>query len=166
MTKRTVSSYSFEEIESIIDKTIKKFLEYDQKLLQLSVDERASTHRIAYYLEDFFKNGWHIDCEYNRKGRDPKRQNGGLVRPDIIVHRRDTYDNLLCVEAKKSGEILADDRRKLKKFTDENGEYRYQFGLLLLISLEAPYTIKGRWYRDGKVATQWIEYPKMVEVND
>jgi hypothetical protein len=160
MTIRTVSSYAFEEIEGIIDKTIKKFLEYDHQLLQLCVDERASTHRIACYLEDIFNNGWHIDCEYNRKGRNPKRQNGGLVRPDIIVHRRDTCDNLLCIEAKKSGEILADDRRKLREFTNEKGEYRYQFGLLLLISLEEPYSIKGRWYWNGKVATQWIDYPK------
>ncbi|MFA5268379.1 MAG: hypothetical protein WC379_10445 [Methanoregula sp.] len=163
MTTRTVASYSFEEIEGVIDETIKKFLEHDKQLLELCVDERASTHRIACYLENFFDNSWHVDCEYNRKGRDPKRQNGGLVRPDIIVHRRYTCDNLLCVEVKKCGEILANDRKKLREFTNNNGEYRYRFGLLLLISLEDPYSINGRWYRKGVVNTQWIEYPKKVD---
>lgn len=46
---------------------------------------------------------WNVDCEYNRVKYDFKKVNGKLVNPDIIVHHRNTFVNLLVVEVKKSG---------------------------------------------------------------
>ncbi len=103
----------------------------DQYLLDQDVHERTIAHRFAIYLENEFP-GWHVDCEYNRMGGDPKRIAARLkacaqkhhpsdqpcdcdscqadpdilVYPDIIVHRRGSCDqNLLVIELKKSPEF-------------------------------------------------------------
>jgi hypothetical protein len=143
---------SFEEVKNRVDLALNNFRERDLQLLELCADERAATHRIACYLQKYFAD-WHVDCEYNRKGRQSKKINDELVRPDIIVHRRNTFENLLCIEAKKAGGSTSDineDRKKLRGFTEESGEYSYKFGLLMIFSLEIPYVIKGEWYQDGK----------------
>lgn len=139
---------SFGEVKKRVESALNDFKTQDLQLLRLCADERAATHRIACYLQNNFPE-WHVDCEYNRRGEKPKTQRGQLVRPDIIVHRRGIPENLLCIEAKKEGESLDDDRKKLKNFTDPDGEDEYQFGLLLILSLKAPYGIHCEWFRDG-----------------
>lgn len=45
---------------------------------------------------------WDVDFDYNRLQAVVKKVNGGqAVRPDIIVHRRNTDTNRLAVELKK-----------------------------------------------------------------
>jgi len=143
-----MNSVTFDEVEKRVNLALNNFKERDLQLLELCADERASTHRIACYLQKYFQD-WHVDCEYNRRGKRSKRQGGKLVRPDIIIHHRGIPENLLCIEAKKEGESLDDDRIKMSNFTDSTGEDRYQFGLLLVFSLNAPYNIDCKWYRDG-----------------
>jgi hypothetical protein len=143
---------------------LENFRERDFQLLQLCADERAATHRIACYLQKYFSD-WNVDCEYNRRGKNPKEQNGRLVRPDIIIHHRGVPENLLCIEEKKEGELLDDDRIKLKKFTDPLGDDRYQFGLLLVLSLATPYAFEGEWYQNGKM-WQSIVFPIVRTQND
>ncbi|MFA5331342.1 MAG: hypothetical protein WC342_03085 [Methanoregula sp.] len=147
----TISSFTFEEVRERVTHALDDFKKQDFQLLELRADERAATHRIACYLQTYFP-GWDVDCEYNRRGRDLKEQAGRLVRPDIIVHHRGIPENLLCIEAKKEGELLDRDKEKLKKFTDPLGKDKYQFGLLLVLSLDAPYVIKGEWYQNGKMS--------------
>lgn len=86
-----------------------------------------------------------MDCEHNRRGDEPKRLDlhfgeirpedtvAKIVYPDIIVHRRNTAENLLVVELKKEGEgDITHDRQKLRAFTaDERYEYRH--GLMLIL---------------------------------
>lgn len=143
-----MNSFAFEEIEKRVNSALISFREQDFQLLELCVDERAATHRIACYLQNYFTK-WHVDCEYNRRGEKPKVQSERLVRPDIIIHHRNTQDNLLCIEAKKEGESLEDDRIKLRNFTDPAGKDRYLFGLLLVFSMKAPYNIDFEWFHDG-----------------
>lgn len=131
---------------------VEDFRKHDFQLLEISADERAATHRIACYLQKYFP-GWNVDCEYNRRGRNPKKLDGELVRPDIIIHRRNSRENLLCIEAKKSGgslDELDDDRKRLAEFTQYAGEYKYPFGLLIILSLTTPYKIDYEWYKNGK----------------
>ncbi len=156
MTTTTVSSFAFDEVENCVMKAMKDFRKRDLRLLELTVNERASTHRIACYLQKYFQ-GWHVDCEYNRKRSDQKRSpvagSNGRIKPDIIIHRRKTENNLLCIEAKKSGGSLDEldvDRKRLAGFTNSTGEYKYRFGLLIILSLTKPYKIDYEWFRDGK----------------
>lgn len=139
---------SFEELKTRVAHALKDFIEQDWQLLELCADERAATHRIGCHLQKYYPK-WHVDCEYNRRGKEPKEQNGRLVKPDIIVHHRGISENLLCIEAKKEGESSDDDRIKLKNFTDPLGKDRYQFGLYLIISLTKPYNIREEWYQNG-----------------
>jgi hypothetical protein len=65
---------------------------------------------------------WHVDCEYYRDGHEPKRleyfghgkpdvddTDAKTVYPDIIAHHRDTDDNYLVIELKKTSSVA--DRR-------------------------------------------------------
>lgn len=106
-------------------------MERDGGLLVARAHERTVTHRVAVYLESHFP-GWHIDCEYNRRGfgTDSKEDNEGeRVFPDIIVHHRGTSENLLVIEAKPEwrGEPqLISDREKLQRIIRAHGyEHAY-----------------------------------------
>jgi cytoplasmic iron level regulating protein YaaA (DUF328/UPF0246 family) len=146
--RSNIESYHFDDVKAKVNRALKDFLETDSQLLELSANEQAATHRIAGYLQKYFVD-WHVDCEYNRKNAIPKKLQGELVKPDILVHRRNTNDNLLCIEAKKLGGSIDDDKKKLCRFTNPTGEYKYRFGLMMILSLDAPYKIDCEWYRDG-----------------
>lgn len=106
----------------------------DIDLLRDDANERSISHRLAVYMDSSFP-GWHVDCEYNRDGVDPKRievgsgddrEQGSRVLPDIIVHRRRTSENLLVVEIKKSSNRQGSsrDKQKLRSYCQELG-YRH-----------------------------------------
>lgn len=158
----TPITFTLDEVIKRVTAALDVFLIKDLQLLQLRTDERAITPRIADHIRKYFLE-WHVDSEYNRRGDKPKNQGGHLVRPDIIVHHRGAPENLLCIEVKKEGENLDDDRIKLKNFTDPRGDDRYQFGLLLVLSLNAPYTIFQEWYKEGiliRTFTMDINHPR------
>jgi hypothetical protein len=79
----------------------------DERLLRVNVNERSITHRLAMYMQARIE-GWDVDAEYNRNHDDPKvipplkeilsdDTEGTTVYPDIIVHRRNTNENLLVI---------------------------------------------------------------------
>lgn len=95
-------------------RALQTFLEPDAYLLQFDVNERSITSLIARYLAPELAD-YHVDCEYNRDGVDPKKigyldlhpdeedTEARTVFPDIIVHRRGSNDrNYLVIEVKKS----------------------------------------------------------------
>jgi hypothetical protein len=132
------------ETEGILRKVnlaIDKFLKSDSVLLEIDVNERTMTHKLAEYLQQEFQD-YNVDCEYNRQINDTKMMpqpsiprkrlnfskdtDARTVYPDIIVHKRLGDDNLLVIEAKKSsrednGEW---DKEKLKAFKGEPFKYR------------------------------------------
>ena len=124
-------------------------LEKDGKLLELDANERSITHKLAEHLQAEFP-GWNVDCEYNRNGELPKRLVGTLqdvsngntdgktVFPDVIVHKRDTTDNLLVIEAKKNttGDESSD-LGKLKAYKAEHG-YQFAFGVVFPVEAKVP----------------------------
>jgi hypothetical protein len=143
--------FSQNDVKIRIDGAMKEFMENDSQLLELCADERAATHQIACYLKNYFR-GWNVDCEYNRRGREIKRILGRRKRPDIIIHHRGIPENLVVIEVKKSDnadEDIEKDRTKLIKFTKHNGDYKYKFGLLLILSTETPYSVHEEWYEEG-----------------
>lgn len=103
---------------------------YDGELLSIGVNERTICHRLAIYLERRFPY-WHVDCEYNRDlGNTKRRDDGRLVLPDIVVHRRMTGENLLAMEIKKlDGDNSDEDESKVTEYL--TGRFRYRHGLVL-----------------------------------
>ncbi|MBQ8814596.1 MAG: hypothetical protein IJZ85_08890 [Lachnospiraceae bacterium] len=111
------------------------------------VGERAIVFRFAHYLQNLIDDdpafkGYHLDCEYNRNGREnkalPSFPNGTF--PDLIIHRRgDNEHNLLIMEFKTYWNSDTErDIVKIKEFRDSNGRYKYKYGVSVVIGLDAP----------------------------
>lgn len=126
---------------------VELLLRTDDYLFEVGVGERALSHRLGIYLEANF-DGWHVDCEYDRDGVDPKRIVGGSgndadegsrVLPDIVVHRRGPGPNLLVLELKKSSNREPDDRdfAKLRAYASQ---LKYTHGVFIrfLVGAETP----------------------------
>jgi hypothetical protein len=153
MPLRTCPSVKWVDIVSRLERACTTFLENDAALLRVDANERSMTHRLAQYLQCEFP-GLNVDCEYNRKGKTPKRLRGHVdqaitapdtkgttVFPDIIVHRRGAQCNLLVIEAKKypyTEDELNYDKRKLQAYCDE---LRYEYGVLVLFYVGEKYGI-------------------------
>jgi hypothetical protein len=147
------------DVRSRLDRAVRKLLDNDECLIELDVNERTITHKLAEYLQGEFPD-WNVDCEYNRDGHKckslplPPKKNvscadttAQTVFPDIIVHKRKTNDNnLLVLEAKKTGGSPTWDYRKLEAFKSELG---YQHAVFVRLN-------KGRGSRQNpQVETEW-----------
>src|SRR5919106_779729 len=124
-----------------VSAAVAELFAHDAALFQVDANERSITHRLALHMTPRFPK-WHVDCEYNRDGFDPKmlhgpgavedvnETNGSRVYPDIIVHRRGKPENLLVIEVKKSTSNRTDDTdlAKLKALRQQLG---YQYALFL-----------------------------------
>lgn len=93
--------------EQIISTALEKVISehgYQGAVQNRNIHEQALSHRLAFHLEssDSFI-GYHVDCEYNRHGDDPKTDDRGLnFRPDIVIHvRGNDENNLIMIETKK-----------------------------------------------------------------
>lgn len=133
-----------------VRQALELFFSKDHDLLELDVNERSISHKLAEHLQTFFQH-YDVDCEYNRRGRIPKRirgyreqqarmddSEGQTVYPDIVVHRRNTGVNHLVIEIKKSNSSIdpAWDLKKLRAFTEGDSEYRYDTGLFLVFDVD------------------------------
>lgn len=142
--------YTKEQIEDILNKSIDELFEKDAQIIfeTYNLHERSITHRLAIYIENHFENtGYVVDVEYNRMrniygqdvignligknldfekyGRDTSN-----VYPDIIVHKRDTNNNLLEIELKmqwKNGKREFD----YIKINEYISQLDYKFGVYI-----------------------------------
>ena len=140
-----------DEIEDILIQSKKRFLENDQYLLSVDVNERSLTHKFAEYLQTIVGSSWNVDCEYNRFGSDSKRilseikelidpyvegvqtddVKAKTVYPDIIIHKRGAIGpDLLVIEAKKDAST-EDRRRDMEKLNKIQYEYGYYFAVFI-----------------------------------
>lgn len=130
------------DAENRIREAIDLLLKHDSYLLTCDLNERSITHKFAEHLQRGFPE-WHVDCEYNRDHHDPKRLDlpprhdissddlhAKTVFPDIIIHHRDTDDNFVVIEVKKSSNPEGDewDLRKLRAFKEQLG---YQIAMFV-----------------------------------
>ena len=158
------------QLKQKIKKAIEKLKEKDMFLINNDLHEITISHKLAEYLESEFKD-WDVDIEYNKKvgmgphyntskeisnkfdnGLESGRKQRRSLRIDIIVHHRgkNDYDsNLLAIELKKVGNPSRRnmDEDALKQLTDQNGSYKYQFGLFIDINKDA--CICEKWFVDG-----------------
>ena len=112
------------------------------------VDERSIVFRFGYYFQTFLEHlrpysDYVVDIEYNRDRSIAKRVNGELKIPDLILHKRGTSDNLMVMEFKaywniKNLDRVNDDINELKEMTDMTGDYKYKYGLFIVINKEKP----------------------------
>jgi hypothetical protein len=77
------------------------------------------------------------------------------VYPDIIVHiRGKERANLLVIEVKRycDWDVVDDhDSAKLRGFTDQNGLFRYTWGVFLNFKVRGGFPhAKAIWFHDGK----------------
>jgi hypothetical protein len=135
----------WDDIWTALREATDRFLRRDEWLLEANVHERSITHKFAEHLQPLFEP-WDVDCEYNRDGLDDAKSlpldlwrqrirgnDSDSVFPDIIVHRRNTNQNLLVIEAKKIGANNVDqDMRKLRAYMTHQ-PLAYVYGALLLL---------------------------------
>ncbi len=152
-------------VEERVCAALSKLLEKDHYLLEKDVNERSITHRLGIYLQEMFPE-WHVDCEYNLDGDDPKRLEGFIdklwreyerfdvaltdqelqqykedttVSPDIIVHKRGTECNLLVIEAKKNHSAERDKIRDCVKLSEYVNQLGYKHALFLKLEVGDDY---------------------------
>lgn len=128
-------------------RAVERLMHTDAYLFKVVVGERSLSHRLAIYLERTF-SGWHVDCEYDRDGVDPKKiaigsgndaDEGSRVLPDVIVHRRGSGPNFLVLELKKSSNSEPDERdfEKLRAYTGQLG-YAHGVFIRFVVGAEEP----------------------------
>jgi len=161
-------SYKKEELERIVCACLEKLRKQDKFLLDININERTLTHKLAEYLQQNFSE-FDVDCEYNRLEKSKKElelpsdrinwndTEAKTVFPDIIIHKRGTQEkNILIIEVKKSNSSTdgAFDQNKLMSFTIE--PINYEFGLFLKIDMAAS-DDKLVWYSNGiKISNEEI----------
>jgi len=121
--------------------------------------ERSCAFRIGHYFcnrvaEVPLLKDYNIDMEYNKNRNQPKKLpgQGKGKNPDLIVHKRcNNENNLLIVEFKYQPRIrnYAKDIKKLKGFTDNNYEYKYGLGILVILRQEFN-SVGYKFYQNGQ----------------
>ncbi|MDA8277532.1 MAG: BsuBI/PstI family type II restriction endonuclease [Actinomycetota bacterium] len=135
-----------EEVQRRLYAAYNTLLKKDRALLKLDANERSLTHKLAEHLQVEFPD-WDVDCEYNRSEDAPKRlsvqtistddTDAHTVFPDIIVHHRNTKNNLVVIEAKKSSTSVGNaDEEKLKAYIAEH-HYQFAFAVVLPVASRA-----------------------------
>lgn len=136
--------YDEQCIKRYVQDSIDMLYRKDSFLLENDTNERSITHKLAGYLENYFPK-WDVDCEYNRIRGEVKRlppesvasddTKAVTVFPDIIVHKRNTGENLLVIEVKKASNNKDDaklkDLKKLRQFKQD--PYNYLFAIFLVL---------------------------------
>lgn len=100
-----------------------------------NIHEQALSHRLAHHLENSgLFVGYHVDCEYNRHGENPKTDTeGNTFRPDIIIHVRGNDEgNLIMIESKKFNDPATEIRETFRNLRNRKTEYAYQHALLVI----------------------------------
>ena len=138
---RSVDSFTCDSINEHLEAALSRLARHDSLLFTHDANERSICFRLAFYLQLQFRD-FHVACEYNRHHNDPRHikrlHNPDLFRlarrkpklaetdsltvfPDIIVHRRETDQNLLVIETKKTTSNIPEDfdRAKLAAYRDE-----------------------------------------------
>ncbi len=151
------------EIKDAVKNAVQEFERQDAHLLDVNTSERSMTHALAIKLmtQKIFLE-WNVDCEYNRNFDDIKKldlpvensQSNDIcaktIYPDIVVHRRGTDNNLLVIEAKKTGGDVTKDRQKIQAYIEQLG---YQFGVILTFPQDIQKECTYEWWHrtnDGK----------------
>lgn len=151
MSIKKVRERKMEEIKKILETAISRFNETDKYLIENDLSERCICSRFAFHIQQaLIESEFHeyiADVEYNR-GSEGKEKNIKVLRDkkivvDLIVHKRGYFndigfDNLFCVEMKKSSSRYGydDDKQRLKDMTDIEYGYNYKRGYMIVADMK------------------------------
>lgn len=127
-----------DELERLVETAICEFNRKDSKLIMGNLSERCICAKFANHLEKVLNKtlykDYDVDVEYNRDSHDyqyAKKAIGDVkcATVDLIVHKRGTNENLICIEMKKSSKarFLVNDKKRLAIMTDNYFNYRIGF---------------------------------------
>ena len=145
-------SYPLVEYVLKIEQAVAMLYKLDYLLVQNSIHELAIAGRLMHYLIPLFQS-FDVDMEYDKiiVLEKKKMLNGKTIRPDIIIHKRNSDKNLIMIEIKKSNDldkIFAHDIHKLKSCTTKGkANILYQYGAMIIVSMEGA---KVSIYSEGK----------------
>lgn len=129
---------------------IESFNLHETYLMDKDINERCINSKFASYLEKVLYlspfRKYEVDVEYNRgfNGNEfnIKRIGERPVSLDLIVHERGWnsergFNNLICVEMKKSNEIekIPKDLDRLHILTLRDGSFQYKLGIMLIAEI-------------------------------
>lgn len=138
-------------IKGILNAAINRFNEQDKYLIEKDLSERCICSRLAFHIQQTLMSSqfddYVVDVEYNRgsKGieKSPKALRNKKIVVDLIVHKRGYFencgfDNLFCVEMKKSNSRRGydDDKKRLEKMTNYDYGYNYKCGYMIVVDME------------------------------
>ncbi len=159
---------TLDELQQKVKHAIDHLFRHDEALFRLDVNERSISHKLASYLQEEFGDEWDVDCEYNRRNHDNENIKKALmglhefpdgvglddtkaltVFPDIIVHHRDTVDNCLVIEIKKTSNERGKDF-DLKKLRAYKEQLHYEHTLYLQLRTRAAGRIDKEIWDDSE----------------
>lgn len=130
----------------LVTKSLQTLYEKDCEIISNHTNERAIVFRFGiYFNNEVEKNklnylnylNYKVDIEYNRNIEEPKRlKSEKIVIPDLILHKRGSNDNnLLVIEFKTFwNSNQEEDTKKIENFCNSKGEYKYRYGISILIT--------------------------------
>lgn len=168
------------EVVKRLDTAIKKLIDREVDLIKRELAEPNLTGHLAKYLTPLFDT-FDVDPEYNgdklkpndRKalaiaksrmrniGIEPNESDTYPLRPDIIIHKRNTNEfNLVVIEVKKDSNSKKSkefDLLKLEHLTIDylGNHYNYKLGVALTIGTKndtGSYSIK--YFQNGILTTE------------
>lgn len=145
--------FTKDEIEQILNESIDELFQKDSQIIfkDYNLHERSISHRLAMYIENHFQESdYVVDVEYNRmRDRYGNDVIGNLigknldfeaygkpassVYPDIIIHQRDTKNNLVEIEIKMQWK---NDKKVFDyiKINEYLNQLEYKFGVYIELS--------------------------------
>ena len=132
----------------IVEQAVNSFNRKEQYLIKNDLSERCICARFAMHLAQALENSpyskYEVDIEYNRgadgKERAIKRLCNDIIVVDLVVHKRGYderigFDNLICIEMKKTSNRKGcdSDEKRLKNMTGADYGFCYNLGIMILI---------------------------------
>lgn len=177
------SSFSEKRAYAVVARALERLRHEDDDLPD-DVNERSWSHRLAMHMEQevrrldprllasgVARGDLSVDCEYNRRGEEPKRLHdlalcvkgeGGeidpvadmdarTVYPDIIVHRRGTLGpNLIAIEVKRANAPRGAIDWDMEKLAVYKSELGYLHAFLVVFGKGEPKIVAAKAGRGSR----------------
>ncbi len=139
-----------DDLKFVVQNAINKFNDKEKYLIFTNLSERCICAKFAMYLSNEINESkfreYEVDVEYNRgaygNDLDAKILEDKRIIVDLIVHKRGYdpvwgYDNLICIEMKKSKDRrgFEEDEIRLSKLTNSSYGYFYKLGVMVIIDM-------------------------------
>ena len=145
------------ELVNMLEQAVDQVYDEERPLFEFENEERkgleqAFAFRVGLYFWELLKltkfSELDLDMEYNKFfGQSKYSDDGNLVRPDMILHERNTQkNNIMVIEFKGWWNDDCSDSPKLKMFTKPKGKYKYKIGVFVKLRqdmIEYKYFLNG-----------------------